>query len=199
MQKLKKQVLVVTFSVQFFKRRIMARTSLKPVEIPEGISLENKENNLVFTGKLGEMSLQVHEDVDIKQEENLISFAPNKDTKESLAITGTMRALAANMIQGVEVGFEKKLEINGVGYRAALEGNTLNLSLGFSHPVKHDLPEGVTADLPSNTEIILKSMDKQLVGQVAAEIREYRPPEPYKGKGVKYSDERIIRKESKKA
>ena len=110
-----------------------------------------------------------------------------------------MRALAANMIQGVEVGFEKKLEINGVGYRAALEGNTLNLSSGFSHPVKHDLPEGVTADLPSNTEIILKSMDKQLVGQVAAEIREYRPPEPYKGKGVKYSDERIIRKESKKA
>ena len=99
----------------------MARTSLKPVEIPEGISLENKDNNLVFTGKLGEMSLQVHEDVDIKQEENLISFAPNKDTKESLAITGTMRALAANMIQGVEVGFEKKLEINGVGYRAALE------------------------------------------------------------------------------
>ena len=176
----------------------MARTSLKPVEIPEGISLENKENNLVFTGKLGEMSLQVHEDVDIKQEENLISFAPNKDTKESLAITGTMRALAANMIQGVEVGFEKKLEINGVGYRAALEGNTLNLSLGFSHPVKHDLPEGVTADLPSNTEIILKSMDKQLVGQVAAEIREYRPPEPYKGKGVREKGQYILKKEGKK-
>jgi large subunit ribosomal protein L6 len=110
-----------------------------------------------------------------------------------------MRALATNMIQGVEVGFEKKLEINGVGYRATLEGNIINLSLGFSHPIKHDLPEGVTADLPSNTEIILKSMDKQLVGQVAAEIRDYRPPEPYKGKGVKYSDERIIRKESKKA
>ena len=91
------------------------------------------------------------------------------------------------------------MEINGVGYRAALEGNTINLSLGFSHPIKHDLPEGVTAELPSNTEIILKSMDKQLVGQVAAEIRDYRPPEPYKGKGVKYSDERIIRKESKKA
>ena len=110
-----------------------------------------------------------------------------------------MRALTANCMQGVEVGFEKKLEINGVGYRAALEGSSINLSLGFSHPVKHDLPEGVTAELPSNTEIILRSMDKQLVGQVAAEIRDYRPPEPYKGKGVKYADERIIRKESKKA
>ena len=110
-----------------------------------------------------------------------------------------MRALTANCMEGVAKGFEKKLEINGVGYRAALEGNSINLSLGFSHPIKHDLPEGVTAELPSNTEIILKSMDKQLVGQVAAEIRDYRPPEPYKGKGVKYSDERIIRKESKKA
>ena len=145
------------------------------------------------------MSLEVHQDVDINKEENTISFSPNKETKESLAITGTMRALTANYMQGVATGFEKKLEINGVGYRAALEGNSINLSLGFSHPIKHDLPEGVTAELPSNTEIILKSMDKQLVGQVAAEIRDYRPPEPYKGKGVKYSDERIIRKESKKA
>ena len=177
----------------------MARTSLKPVEIPEGISLKNTDKSLVFSGKLGEMSLLVHEDVDFKQEDNSIRFIPNKKTKESLAITGTMRALATNMIKGVELGFEKKLEINGVGYRATLEGNAINLSLGFSHPIKHSLPEGVTADLPSNTEIILKSMDKQLVGQVAAEIRDYRPPEPYKGKGVKYSDERIIRKESKKA
>ena len=177
----------------------MARTSLKPIEIPESISLENQDKNLVFSGKLGEMTLEVHEDVDINQEANSISFKPNKATKESLALTGTMRALATNMIEGVDVGFEKKLEINGVGYRATLEGNSINLNLGFSHPIKHDLPEGVTADLPSNTEIILKSMDKQLVGQVAAEIRDYRPPEPYKGKGVKYSDERIIRKESKKA
>ena len=137
--------------------------------------------------------------MDINEDENTISFSPNKDTKESLAITGTMRALTANYMQGVTTGFEKKLEINGVGYRAALEGNSINLSLGFSHPIVHDLPEGVTAELPSNTEIVLKSMDKQLVGQVAAEIRDYRPPEPYKGKGVKYADERIIRKESKKA
>ena len=177
----------------------MARTSLKAIEIPEGVTLENNQGVLSFTGKLGNMTLEIHGDVDINQEENSISFSPNKDTKESLAITGTMRALTANYIKGVVEGFEKKLEINGVGYRANLEGNSINLSLGFSHPIKHELPEGVTAELPSNTEIILKSMDKQLVGQVAAEIRDYRPPEPYKGKGIKYADERKIRKESKKA
>ena len=177
----------------------MARTSLKAIEIPEGVTLENNQGILSFTGKLGNMTLEIHRDVDINQEENSISFSPNKETKESLAITGTMRALAANYMKGVIEGFEKKLEINGVGYRANLEGNSINLSLGFSHPIKHELPEGVTAELPSNTEIILKSMDKQLVGQVAAEIRDYRPPEPYKGKGIKYADERIIRKESKKA
>ena len=110
-----------------------------------------------------------------------------------------MRALSKNLMQGVSDGFEKKLEINGVGYRAKLEGKVVELSLGFSHPIKHELPDGVSAELPSNTEIILKSMDKQLVGQVAAEIRDYRPPEPYKGKGVKYAEEVIKRKESKKA
>ena len=177
----------------------MARTSLKALAIPEGVTLENNQGVITFTGKLGDMSLDVHQDVNIHKDEKSISFSPNKETKESLAITGTMRALTANHMEGVANGFEKKLEINGVGYRAALEGSSINLSLGFSHPIKHDLPEGVTAELPSNTEIILRSMDKQLVGQVAAEIRDYRPPEPYKGKGVKYSDERIIRKESKKA
>ena len=177
----------------------MARTSLKALEIPEGVSLENNQGTITFTGKLGNMSLEIHKDVDINKEENTISFSPNKESKESLAITGTMRALTANYMQGVATGFEKKLEINGVGYRAALEGTSINLSLGFSHPIKHALPEGVTAELPSNTEIILRSMDKQLVGQVAAEIRDYRPPEPYKGKGVKYADENIRRKEAKKA
>tara|TARA_X000000368_G_C23036780_1_gene714905 strand:+ start:943 stop:1476 length:534 start_codon:yes stop_codon:yes gene_type:complete len=177
----------------------MARTSLKALDIPEGVTLESNQGVITFTGKLGNLSLEIHKDVDINKDDSTISFSPNKDTKESLAITGTMRALTANYMQGVENGFEKKLEINGVGYRATLEGNSLNLSLGFSHPIIHKLPEGVTAELPSNTEIILKSMDKQLVGQVAAEIRDYRPPEPYKGKGVKYADERIIRKESKKA
>tara|TARA_Y100001970_G_scaffold250734_1_gene322793 strand:- start:18850 stop:19383 length:534 start_codon:yes stop_codon:yes gene_type:complete len=177
----------------------MARTSLKPISIPEGVELKNQAGNLIFTGSLGEISLEVHKNVEIHTEESSLRFSPVNSTKESLAVTGTMRALSANYIKGVSEGFEKKLEINGVGYRANLNGNTIELSLGFSHSVKHDLPEGVTAELPSNTEIVLKSINKQLVGQVAAEIRSYRPPEPYKGKGVKYSDERIIRKESKKA
>jgi large subunit ribosomal protein L6 len=177
----------------------MARTSIKPIQIPEGVILSVEAKVLKASGSLGEMSLDVHKDVDLVKEDESVSFKPNKSSKESLAITGTMRALATNLMHGVSKGFEKKLEINGVGYRAKLEGKCLELSLGFSHPVKHDLPEGVSAELPSNTEIILKSMDKQLVGQTAAEIRDYRPPEPYKGKGVKYADETIKRKESKKA
>ena len=177
----------------------MARTSIKPIQIPEGVNLSVEAKVLKASGSLGEMSLHVHKDVDLIKDDDTVSFQPNKSSKESLAITGTMRALATNLMQGVSKGFEKKLEINGVGYRAKLEGNCIELSLGFSHPVKHDLPDGVSAELPSNTEIILKSMDKQLVGQTAAEIRGYRPPEPYKGKGVKYADETIRRKESKKA
>ena len=177
----------------------MARTSIKPIQIPEGVILSVEAKVLKASGSLGEMYLDVHKDVDLIKEDESVSFKPNKSSKESLAITGTMRALATNLMHGVSKGFEKKLEINGVGYRAKLEGKCLELSLGFSHPVKHDLPEGVSAELPSNTEIILKSMDKQLVGQTAAEIRGYRPPEPYKGKGVKYADETIRRKESKKA
>ena len=177
----------------------MARTSIKSILIPEGVTLTSDQNSITASGNLGEMSLNLHQDVDLVKEEGSISFQPNKKTKESLAITGTMRALSKNLIEGVSNGFEKKLEINGVGYRAKLEGKVIELSLGFSHPVKHELPDGVSAELPSNTEIVLKSMDKQLVGQVAAEIRDYRPPEPYKGKGVKYADEIIKRKESKKA
>ena len=177
----------------------MARTSIKPIQIPEGVTLTLEQSSIVAVGKLGEMSLTLHQDVDLIKDGGSIAFQPNKKTKESLAITGTMRALSVNLMQGVSDGFERKLEINGVGYRAKLEGKVIELSLGFSHPVKHELPDGVSAELPSNTEIILKSMDKQLVGQVAAEIRDYRPPEPYKGKGVKYAEENIKRKESKKA
>ena len=131
----------------------MARTSLKALDIPEGVTLENHQGVITFTGKLGNLSLEIHEDVDINKEDDSISFSPNKETKESLAITGTMRALTANCMQGVATGFEKKLEINGVGYRAVLEGSSINLSLGFSHPVKHDLPEGVTAELPSKQKL----------------------------------------------
>ena len=177
----------------------MARTFTKPIQIPEAVTISKTDNLLSVNGKLGDLSLDVHPLVEINQEENSIAFSPSNEDKETLALTGTMRALTKNLIQGVTEGFEKKLEINGVGYRAKLQGSKLELSLGYSHPVFYDLPEGVTAELPSQTEIVLKSMEKQKLGQVAAEIRGFRPPEPYKGKGVKYADEHIKRKESKKA
>ena len=177
----------------------MARTFTKPIQIPEAVTVSKTDNLLSVNGKLGDLSLDVHPLVEINQEENSIAFSPSNEDKETLALTGTMRALTKNLIEGVTEGFEKKLEINGVGYRAKLQGSKLELSLGYSHPVFYDLPEGVTAELPSQTEIVLKSMEKQKLGQVAAEIRGFRPPEPYKGKGVKYADELIKRKESKKA
>ena len=176
----------------------MAKTSLKPLEIPEDVSISCESNNLKIIGKLGEMLINIHEEVKIIQEDKAVSFCPMEGSQD-LALTGTMRALTANIILGVSSGFEKKLEINGVGYRAKIEGNKIELSLGFSDPVIYSLPEGVSAELPSQNEITLKSVDKQLVGQVAAEIRKIRPPEPYKGKGVKYLDEVVRRKESKKA
>ena len=143
--------------------------------------------------------MSIHPSVMASTPEKELLFSPKEETKESIAMVGTMRALAINMIKGVSDGFEKKLEINGVGYRANLSGDKLELSLGFSHPVIYQLPEGVNADVPSQTEVILKSANKQLLGETAAKIRSFRPPEPYKGKGVKYAEERIKRKESKKA
>ena len=177
----------------------MAKTFLKPINIPSEVSLSCEDKSISAKGKLGELELNVHSDVNILLETESISFSPSNDEPETLALTGTMRALTKNIIEGVTSGYEKKLEINGVGYRAKLSNNKLELSLGFSHPVEYQLPEGVTAELPSQTEIVLKSTDKQKIGQAAAEIRNFRPPEPYKGKGVKYSDEIIRRKESKKA
>ena len=177
----------------------MAKTYLQPINLPEGITASVDSHVLNVKGKLGDLSLKIPSSVEILQDENSIAFKPEKGLSENTAITGTIRALTANIIQGVDQGYEKKLEINGVGYRAKLEGSKLELSLGYSHPVVYELPDGVSADLPSQTEITLKSIDKQLIGQVAAEIRKLRPPEPYKGKGVKYADERIKRKESKKA
>ena len=177
----------------------MAKTFLKPIDIPSEVSLSCEDRSILAKGKLGELQLNVHPKVEPTLEDEKISFTPSNELPETLALTGTMRALTKNIIDGVSKGFEKKLEINGVGYRAKLSGNKLELSLGFSHPVVYELPEGISADLPSQTEIVLRSTDKQKIGQVAAEIRSFRPPEPYKGKGVKYSDERIRRKESKKA
>jgi len=149
-------------------------------------------------GSNGTLTMELNTEVELSQEENVLIIKPRSGSRFSTAIAGTMRALLANMAQGVSKGFERKLELVGVGYRAQAQGSKLNLTLGFSHPVVHDVPEGVTVETPSQTEIIVKGADKQQVGQVAAEIRGYRPPEPYKGKGVRYSDERVVIKEAKK-
>ena len=179
----------------------MSKIGKISISIPEKVKVILSDNMINIEGPLGKKSLNIDLDIfDLNINEGKeVSIKPKKNNQDSKRLWGMNRSLINNAIIGASKGYEKILELSGVGYRAALEGNSINLSLGFSHPIKHDLPEGVTAELPSNTEIILKSMDKQLVGQVAAEIRDYRPPEPYKGKGVKYSDERIIRKESKKA
>jgi len=177
----------------------MAKTFLKPINIPSEVSLSCEQKFISIKGRLGELGLNIHSDVECLIDDESISFSPSNELPETLALTGTMRALTKNIIEGVSNGYEKKLEINGVGYRAKMSGSKLELSLGFSHPVLYELPEGVTAELPSQTEIVLRSMEKQKIGQVAAEIRSFRPPEPYKGKGVKYSNEIIRRKESKKA
>ncbi len=171
---------------------------LKEIAVPSGVTVTVSGQNLSVKGSKGELSHEVHGSVEIKQEGETIAFAPRDGSKQSQALTGTTRALTNNMITGVSAGFEKKLELVGVGYRAQAQGNVLNLTLGFSHPVAHQMPAGITVETPSQTEILIKGIDKQAVGQVAAEVRAYRPPEPYKGKGVKYADERIIRKEAKK-
>jgi len=152
--------------------------------------------DLSVKGSKGTLQLTVHEGVEVKQEENTLTFAARN--KDAIPMSGTTRALVNNMVVGVTDGFEKKLQLNGVGYRCAVQGKTLNLTLGFSHPVVYELPEGISAETPSQTEIVVKGIDKQAVGQAAAEIRAFRPPEPYKGKGVRYADEHVRRKEAKK-
>ena len=176
----------------------MSKIAKKPIELPTGVECKLEGQAISIKGSNGSFEYIIHDLVDIKQDENLLSFAAKNDERKAWAMAGTMRQLTANMIIGVTVGFEKRLQLVGVGYRAKAEGSKVNLTLGFSHPVVHEMPEGVTCETPSQTEIVLKGADKQKVGQVAAEIRAYRPPEPYKGKGVRYLDERIIRKEAKK-
>ena len=176
----------------------MSRVANSPVSIPAGVSVDLKGQDIAVKGGNGNLNLSVHGDVEVKQEENQLTFAARNGSKQARALAGTTRALVNNMVVGVSQGFEKKLQLNGVGYRAKASGKSVNLTLGFSHPVDYALPEGVTAETPSQTEIVLKSSDKQLLGQVAAEIRAFRPPEPYKGKGVRYADERVYRKEAKK-
>ena len=176
----------------------MSRIAKKPVELVSGVEVNISGQSITAKGKQGVLSMELHETVSVKQEDGVLTFSPNDDSKCSMAMTGTMRSLVDNMVRGVSEGFSKQLQLVGVGYRAQMQGNVLDLSLGFSHPVKYAIPAGITIETPSQTEINVKGADKQQVGQVCAEIRAYRPPEPYKGKGVRYSDERVIRKEAKK-
>ena len=176
----------------------MSRIANKPVEIPAGVEISVNGQTVSVKGKNGQMTIDVHEKVNVEQNNGALHFSGREGVSSSVAMAGTMRSLTDNLVIGVTQGFEKKLTLVGVGYRAQAQGNVLNLTLGCSHPVNYAVPEGISIETPSQTEVIIKGMDKQKVGQVAAEIRAYRPPEPYKGKGVRYSDEHVLRKEAKK-
>jgi large subunit ribosomal protein L6 len=176
----------------------MSRIAKSPITLPKGVEMKAAGQEITIKGSKGEMKLTVHENVKVTQDSGVINVTPLKEDKGTWAMAGTMRALLNNMVTGVSSGFDKKLELVGVGYRAQAKGKVLNLSLGFSHPIDYPVPEGITIATPSATEIVVTGADKQRVGQVAAEIRAYRPPEPYKGKGVRYSDEHVVRKEAKK-
>ena len=180
----------------------MSRVAKSPVTVPQGVEVNLVDGSISIKGKMGELSMNIHPLVKTESTEDGITFNINtsdvKEEKSDWAQAGTARANTANMIQGVTEGWEKKLTLIGVGYRAQAKGKVLDLTLGFSHPVNYDLPEGITVETPSQTEIVVKGIDKQKVGQVAAEIRAFRPPEPYKGKGVRYTDEHVVRKEAKK-
>ncbi|MFC1694895.1 50S ribosomal protein L6 [Pseudomonadota bacterium] len=175
----------------------MSRIAKAPIELPSGVELKVEGDSVKVKGPMGNLALRLHPNVSLEKEDNnfLVKPASNSD----IPMAGTYRSLVGNMVVGVTDGFVKKLTLVGVGYRAQVQGSKLTLALGFSHPVEYSAPEGVTIEVPSQTEILIKGCDKQKVGQVASEIRAFRPPEPYKGKGVRYADERVIRKEAKKA
>lgn len=180
----------------------MSRIAKTPIIIPVGVEVSISDAIMTAKGKMGQIKMAVHPFVVVANTENVLSFdivkTDKKNEKKSWVQAGTTRANTANLIQGVSQGWSKTLTLIGVGYRAKAKGNVLDLTLGFSHPVQYTLPEGIVIETPSQTEIIVKGIDKQKVGQVAAEIRAYRPPEPYKGKGVRYIDEFVVRKEAKK-
>lgn len=176
----------------------MSRIANAPVTLPSGVEVTLDGQLIKVKGSKGELEWNVHELVTVKQEDAEVKVSANDESKNAIALAGTTRALVNNMVTGVSAGFEKKLAIVGVGYRAQAQGQQLNLTLGFSHPVVYNVPEGIKVETPSNTEIVVSGIDKQVVGQVAAEIRAYRKPEPYKGKGVRYADEYVMRKQAKK-
>ena len=176
----------------------MSRVGKMPIALPQGVDVSVTADKISVKGSLGTLVRPVNELVTIKNEGGTLKFAPANDTAEADAMSGTMRALVANMVNGVSKGFEKKLTLVGVGFRAAAQGPKLNLQIGFSHPVVKDMPAGITVTCPTQTEIVIKGSDRQVVGQIAAEVRAIRPPEPYKGKGIRYADERVSLKETKK-
>ncbi|MBO1923965.1 50S ribosomal protein L6 [Thiomicrorhabdus sp. 6S3-12] len=176
----------------------MSRIAKAPVTVPAGVEVKVEGNTVTVKGSKDTLTQTFNEAVLVSVEDGQVICQPQEGVVKGWAQAGTARSIINNMVQGVTEGFEKKLELVGVGYRAKAQGKVLNLTLGFSHPVDHEIPEGITIETPSQTEIVVKGANKQVVGQVAAEIRGYRPPEPYKGKGVKYADERILRKEAKK-
>jgi large subunit ribosomal protein L6 len=176
----------------------MSRIAKAAIAVPSGVNVALEGQSFSVKGPKGQLSRTVHPGVQVSQEDGSLTVAPKVQSKESWAMAGTIRALVNNMVVGVSQGFEKKLMLIGVGYRAQAKGNTLTLNLGFSHPIEYPVPEGIQVHTPSQTEIVVAGADKQRVGQVAAEIRAFRPPEPYKGKGVRYADEHVVRKEAKK-
>ena len=176
----------------------MSRIADNPVAVPEGVEAAISGASIRVSGAKGTLEVAIHPSVEVVQEDGTLRFRALTKSKNGKALAGTTRSLVNNMVQGVSVGFEKRLQLQGVGYRAAVKGDRLTLQLGFSHPVEYQLPKGVGAATPSQTEIVISGADKQLVGQVSAEIRGFRPPEPYKGKGVRYLGEQVRRKEAKK-
>ena len=176
----------------------MSRVGESPVTLPARVEVTISTDQISVKGPLGTLVQSISPNVKVEKIENRLEIKVNDDSRHANAISGTLRALIANMVRGVSTGFEKKLNLVGVGYRAQAQGDKINLTLGFSHPVVHQLPRGVKAETPTQTEIIIKGADKQQVGQVAADVRNYRSPEPYKGKGVRYADELIVLKETKK-
>lgn len=176
----------------------MSRIASSPVELPKGVEVSIGGGKISIKGGKGSLSLKLHETVKIEQVENELKIVVLSTDKKTMAMAGTTRALVNNMVTGVTQGFVRELQLLGVGYRARVQGNELNLTLGFSHPVVYKFPEGIEIETPTQTQVLVKGIDKQLVGQVSAEIRAFRPPEPYKGKGVRYKDEYVKRKEAKK-
>lgn len=174
----------------------MSRIANAPIELPSGVEFKYQGDQVSVKGPKGNLEMKLHPSVKLEQEDNTITVKAESPSATPMA--GTMRSLVGNMVTGVSEGFEKKLTLIGVGYRAQAQGKNLNMALGFSHPIDYAVPEGINIETPSQTEIVVTGCDKQRVGQVAAEIRAFRPPEPYKGKGVRYSDERVVRKEAKK-